>query len=176
MKKKLVKRLVRNLKAIDWKSICIGILLGTILLTVLNLAVFPEITKSELRRLQEAVDACPYSCSEYSENLFDCSNMASMMLDWLEQKYAYESWILIFSKVDLSPGHCLVMSLGHLIEPTTKTVRRSLQGGQNRIEGNLIFYEPDLTDGTYSNSIKIISDLQRFSYPPIEEWQYPKRW
>lgn len=170
------KKFIKSLKKIDWKSIGIGILLATIILSTLNLCVFPELTKSELRRLQEAINACPYSCSEAKENLFDCSNMASMLLDWLEQKYGYESWIVIFSKIDRSPGHCLVMALGHLIEPTTKTERRSLEGGQSRIEGELIFYEPNLADGTYSNNIRIISGAQRLTYGSIEEWQYPKRW
>lgn len=102
----------------------------------------------------------PKKRNEYEENIFDCSNMANMLDDWLEL-HGYESWIIRWTKVDFSNGHAMVLVNGQLIEPTTKTVRVSLF---------------DVADGTYSRNVEIIDEPTQLDVYIESEWWYPKRW
>lgn len=159
---------------IDWKSCVVGIILSTLVLIALNLFVIPE-PKSSLKKMQDDVMSCPYFITEYQANIFDCSNMANMLDKWLESK-GYESWILIFSKINpLEGGHAIIMVYGQLFEPTTKTFR-TLIGGIPIMMGDTMFYPPNLADGTYSNQITIVDDPTQLPFYQESEWSYPKRW
>lgn len=160
---------------IDWKSCAIGIILSFLVLMAFNLFVVPALNKSSLRRLQDDVSSCPYTSTEYQANIFDCSNMANMLDNWLESK-GYESWILIFSKINpLESGHSIIMANGQLFEPTTKTLR-ILIGGIPIMIGDTMFYPPNLTDGTYSNRVTIVDNPTQLPFYEESEWNYPKRW
>jgi len=51
---------------------------------------------SEKQTLKLDIDNAPYNTSEYKENIFDCSNMAALLHDWLETqtqtKWNVEVW------------------------------------------------------------------------------------
>ncbi len=53
-------------------------------------------TLSEKQKLQLDIDNAPYNTSEYQEDIFDCSNMAALLHDWLETqtqtKWNVEVW------------------------------------------------------------------------------------
>ncbi|NJD76317.1 MAG: hypothetical protein FIB08_04370 [Candidatus Methanoperedens sp.] len=53
-------------------------------------------TVSEKQQLQLDIDNAPYNTSEYQEDVFDCSNMAALLHDWLETqtktKWNVEVW------------------------------------------------------------------------------------
>jgi len=118
-------------------------------------------------RLARDIRDCPYSPEEYQEGIFDCSNMANMLDDWLEMK-GHESWIVHWRKLDGSAGHAMVLVNGKLVEPTRKILIESL-----------IYFngEPYMVDGTYSNMVTIIDEPSQLGSGYIEsEWIYPERW
>lgn len=154
------------LEKVNWKTIGLSIFLNVIILFSLSCIILPVMNKSWEQRLQEAILACPYSITEYRENVFDCSNMANMLDDWLEEKYGYETYIMIFQGEN-GVGHTLVVANGRFIEPTSKS---------------LIF---TFRKETYSNllafGIIMIDDVERLIdfYGEslwMQEWSYPKRW
>lgn len=161
MKKKKSRKFIKEIRKIDWKSCLIGIILSFFVLLSFNLFIVPEITKSPFRRLQDAIDACPYSCSEYQAGIFDCSNMANMLDDWLEQKYGYETYIVSWRSVNVIEGHAMVIADGIFIEPTTKRI--------------CLTFRTELY-ADLSTSVTIIDDAERLPYYSVEEWGYPKRW
>lgn len=160
-KTKRLKRIFKEIRKIDWKSCAIGIILSFLVLITFNLFIVPELNKSPLRRLQDAIDLCPYLTSEYQAGIFDCSNMANMLDDWLEQKYGYETCIVSWRSVNIIEGHAMVIVNGQFIEPTTKRLCSSF-----RTE----LYK-DL-----SISVTIINDAERLPNYDLQEWGYPKRW
>lgn len=148
---------------VDLKMFGLAILLVLILTIGFNVFLIPMMTyKDSLLELERKINECPYSIEEYEENVFDCSNMASMLDDWLEL-YGYESWIVIWKKIDASPGHAMLLVNGHLVEPTTKMLRSSLMDMAS--------------EQKYSNQPMIIDEPFQLNFAYTEtEWSYPKRW
>jgi len=115
--------------------------------------------------LEQAITSCPYSRSEYEKDVFDCSNMANMMDDWLEEEYGYETFIVSWRSVDIIGGHAMVIVNGRFVEPTTKSIVWTFR---TELYANL------------STSVTIIDDAERLPNYGTEdwlrEWSYPDRW
>lgn len=154
-----MRKVFRVLKGINWKSCMLGIALGAMILLTFNLTLLPS--KDELRRLQDAINNCPYSPLEYKRGTFDCSNMANMLDDWLEQKYGYETYIASWRNINFVEGHAMVIANGVFIEPTTKSICFTF---------NTPLYE-DL-----STSVTIVEDAEQLPSYSTQEWGYPSRW
>lgn len=67
----------------------------------------------------EDVKACPYNSSEYVENVFDCSNMAYMLYDWLSER-GHKCYVLYIENNTYGIRHNFLFVDGYAIEPTTK--------------------------------------------------------
>jgi len=148
---------------INLKMFGLAILIVVIATIGLNVFFIPMTTYREyLPEFKRIINECPYSIEEYKKDVFDCSNMASMLDDWLEL-HGYESWIVIWNTIDGSSGHAMLLVNGHLVEPTTKTLRLGLM---------------DMTfEGKYSNQPTIIDEPSQLGFTYSEtEWNYPKRW
>lgn len=84
---------------------------------------------SEKQILQLDIDKAPYNISEYQENIFDCSNMAALLHDWLETqtqtKWNVEVWYGCESP-SCREGHEWLEVIGNesnfTIEVTSKTI------------------------------------------------------
>ncbi|HMB46443.1 MAG TPA: hypothetical protein VKL21_11550 [Candidatus Methanoperedens sp.] len=84
---------------------------------------------SEKQILQLDIDNAPYNISEYQENIFDCSNMAALLHDWLETqtqtKWNVEVWYGCESP-SCREGHEWLEVIGNVsnftIEVTSKTI------------------------------------------------------
>lgn len=83
----------------------------------------------EKQILQLDIDKAPYNISEYQENIFDCSNMAALLHDWLETqtqtKWNVEVWYGCESP-SCREGHEWLEVIGNesnfTIEVTSKTI------------------------------------------------------
>ena len=159
--KNKILKFSKEIRKVDWKSCFIGIILSVLILLTFNLIILPEVNKTWDRQLQDAINACPYSPEEYQINVFDCSNMANMLDDWLEQKYGYETYIVVWRSVDGVSGHAMVIANGRFIEPTTKMIVYTFR---TELYADL------------STSVTIIDDAERLPNYSLEEWGYPKRW
>ncbi len=89
----------------------------------------PPAILSEKQILQLDIDNAPYKISEYQENIFDCSNMAALLHDWLETqtqtKWNVEVWYGCESP-SCREGHEWLEVIGNesnfTIEVTSKTI------------------------------------------------------
>lgn len=104
--------------------------------------------------LIEDVKACPYDVSEYERNVFDCSNMAKMLYDYLTEK-GYNCVVVAVWNNSLNIAHAFLFVDGYAIEPTAK----------------------DFAWWFYYKSFKI----DKMEYLDGERlygraWEYPKRW
>lgn len=163
MKQRKMKKFFKGIRQIDWKSCVMGIILSIMILLAFNFLILPELNKSPFRRLQDAIDSCPYITAEYQANVFDCSNMAQMLDDWLEEKYGYESWMVEWRKMNpLESGHVMLLVNGQLVEPTRKSILGTLLH---------LAEEED-----WSNQVTIFDEATQLPYYIESEWSYPKKW
>lgn len=152
---------------INWNTtlmIGVAILLAVLVSVSLNLLIVTPFVNSNdyLTKLRTIIQECPYSVDEYEEGVFDCSNMANMMDDWLEH-HGYECWIVRWRKANpLEAGHAMVLVNGQLVETTRKSICFSLS---------------DMVRGEYSRMVEIIDEPEQLGDSYIaSEWWYPKRW
>ncbi len=130
-------------------------------------------TLSEKQKLQSDIDNAPYNTSEYQENIFDCSNMAALLHDWLETqtqtKWNVEVWFGCESP-SCREGHEWLEVIGkesnYSVEVTSKRIADHL-GNSN--ESYREYY-------SYFN--RHYSSLPKGSGGFIDpkENTYPKRW
>ena len=105
-------------------------------------------------QLIKDVKACPYNISEYERGVFDCSNMAKMLYDFLTEK-GYRCYIVAVWNNSWSIGHALLFVGGYAIEPTTKDFAWWYYNGIFKIDKMEYLNEEELRG---------------------REWIYPKRW
>ena len=65
------------------------------------------------------VKTCPYNTSEYVRGVFDCSNMAKMLYDWLTLK-GHHCVIVGVENYSYGIRHAFLFVDGYAVEPTTK--------------------------------------------------------
>lgn len=65
------------------------------------------------------VRACPYNVSEYVRGLFDCSNMAAMLYDWLTER-GHKCCVVYIENRTYNIKHNFIFVDGYAVEPTTK--------------------------------------------------------
>ena len=128
---------------------------------------------SEKQKLQLDIDNAPYNTSEYKENVFDCSNMAALLHDWLETqtqtKWNVEVWFGCESP-SCREGHEWLEVIGkesnYTVEVTSKKIVDNL-GDSNKSYREY-----------YSYYNRHYSSLPKGSGGFIDpkENTYPKRW
>lgn len=128
---------------------------------------------TERQKLQSDIDNAPYNTGEFQENVFDCSNMAALLHDWLEtqtqSKWNVEVWFGCESP-SCREGHEWLKVIGnesnYTVEVTTKEIV-DLLGNTNK---NYTEY--------YSYYNRHYSSLPKGSGGFIDpkENTYPKRW
>lgn len=97
------------------KLIKIGIFVGVVLI-IAQITVLP-LTLPEAVKLQIDVWQAPYSIRDYEEDEFDCSNMAALLTDNLDQK----GWnATIRAGYGKKYGHAWVEVNGKCVESTAK--------------------------------------------------------
>ena len=100
------------------------------------------------------VKACPYNTTEYVRGVFDCSNMAKMLYDYLTER-GHQCIIVYIENETYEIRHNFLFVDGYAIEPTTK----------------------DFAWWYYNKWIRI----DKFIYLDGKRlygkaWEYPKRW
>jgi len=65
------------------------------------------------------VKLCPYNTSEYVPHVFDCSNMAKMLYDWLTLK-GHHCVIVYVENYTYGIRHNFLFVDGYAVEPTWK--------------------------------------------------------
>ncbi len=128
---------------------------------------------SEKQTLKLDIDNAPYNTSEYKENIFDCSNMAALLHDWLETqtqtKWNVEVWYGCESP-SCREGHEWLEVIGkesnYTVEVTAKIIVDHLENS------NKSYRE------YYSYFNRHYSSLPKGSGGFIDpkENTYPKRW
>lgn len=128
---------------------------------------------SEKQKLQLDIDNAPYNISEYQENIFDCSNMAALLHDWLETqtqtKWNVEVWYGCESP-SCREGHEWLEVIGNesniTVEVTSKTIVNYLGNSNESYREH------------YSYFNRHYSSLPKGSGGFIDpkENLYPKRW
>jgi len=79
-----------------------------VLICILMFCTMAESYDPFVGRLMYIVSYAPYEPSEYSRSIFDCSNMSSLMQEWLN-RFDYETRLLVFgAKETGQPGHIAV--------------------------------------------------------------------
>jgi len=81
-----------------------------------NLASGAVVNQSEVI---EDVKSCPYNTSEYVRGVFDCSNMAKMLYDYLTEK-GHHCVVVYVENRTYDIKHNFLFVDGYAIEPTTK--------------------------------------------------------
>jgi len=100
------------------------------------------------------VKACPYNTSEYVKNIFDCSNMAHMLYDWLSKR-GHICYVMCIENNTYGIKHCFLYVDGYAVEPTTKDWAWWYYEKRFKIDKR-IYVKPCWMYG--------------------KEWKYPKRW
>ncbi len=128
---------------------------------------------SERQKLQLDIDIAPYNTSEYQENIFDCSNMAALLHDWLETqtqtKWNVEVWYGCESP-SCREGHEWLEVIGkesnYTVEVTSKMIVDYLENSNESYKEH------------YSYFNRHYSSLPKGSGGFIDpkENTYPKRW
>jgi len=65
------------------------------------------------------VKSCPYNISEYVKGIFDCSNMAAMLYDWLSER-GHHCRVVYIENWTYDIKHNFIFVDGFAVEPTTK--------------------------------------------------------
>jgi len=102
----------------------------------------------------EDVKACPYNTSEYVVDIFDCSNMAHMLYDWLTE-HGHNCYVVCGKNETIGISHCWLLVDGYVIEPTTKDWAWWLYNRWFEMD-KTIYIDPYWMYG--------------------KEWDYPRRW
>ena len=128
---------------------------------------------SEKQTVQLDIDNAPYNTNEYKENIFDCSNMAALLHDWLETqtqtKWNVEVWYGCESP-SCREGHEWLEVIGkesnYTVEVTAKIIVDHLENS------NKSYRE------YYSYFNRHYSSLPKGSggFKDAKENPYPKRW
>jgi len=105
-------------------------------------------------QLIKDIKACPYNISDYEQGVFDCSNMAKMLYDYLTEK-GYRCCIIAVWNNSWGIGHALLFVEGYAIEPTAKDFAWWYYYGIFKIDKMEYLNEEELRG---------------------REWIYPKRW
>lgn len=128
---------------------------------------------SEKQKLQLDIDNAPYNTSEFKENIFDCSNMAALLHDWLETqtqtKWNVEVWFGCESP-SCREGHEWLEVIGKESNYTVEvTLKKIVDHFENSNEGYREHY-------SYYN--RHYSSLPKGSggFIDAKENTYPKRW
>jgi len=69
--------------------------------------------------LYQDIRECPYNTSWYKRDVFDCSNMAVWMRDYLEEQ-GYTAYVKFGLNTSIGIAHVWVQVNGYVVEPTTK--------------------------------------------------------
>ena len=70
-------------------------------------------------KIMNDVKSCPYNISEYVRGVFDCSNMAAMLYDWLSEK-GHRCRVVYIENWTYDIKHNFIFVDGYAVEPTTK--------------------------------------------------------
>ena len=70
-------------------------------------------------KIMRDVKACPYSTSEYVKDVFDCSNMAKMLYDWLTER-GHKCQVVYIENKTFNIKHNFIFVDGYAVEPITK--------------------------------------------------------
>ena len=70
-------------------------------------------------KIMRDVKACPYSTSEYVKDVFDCSNMAKMLYDWLTER-GHKCQVVYIENKTFNIKHNFIFVDGYAVEPMTK--------------------------------------------------------
>jgi len=102
----------------------------------------------------EDVQMCPYNTSEYVRGVFDCSNMAKMLYDFLTER-GHHCVVVYVENFTYGIKHNFLFVDGYAVEPTTKDFAWWYYQGWYGID-KLIYVKPKWLYG--------------------KEWEYPRRW
>ena len=70
-------------------------------------------------KIMNDVKSCPYNISEYVKGIFDCSNMAAMLYDWLSER-GHHCRVVYIENWTYDIKHNFIFVDGFAVEPTTK--------------------------------------------------------
>ena len=80
-------------------------------------------SNSAFLKLQKDIEEVPYETFEYATDVFDCSNMAGMLTDHLDDSGYNAELVIVHSKVDRKCYHTFVIvDRKVIIEPTHKLI------------------------------------------------------
>jgi len=96
----------------------IGALIMVCFIIFLGISLVGARTANQTQIIED-VKSCPYNISEYIPHIFDCSNMAKMLYDWLTLK-GHHCVIVYVENYTYGIRHNFLFVDGYVIEPTTK--------------------------------------------------------
>ena len=117
-----VKKMKTKLRSIVTWSV-VGIALLFLIASVDAIDVSVGTSNSTFLKLQKDIEEVPYETFEYVTDVFDCSNMAGMLTDHLDDAGYDAELVIVHSKVDRTCYHTFVIvDRKVIIEPTYKLI------------------------------------------------------
>ena len=137
---------------IKWLKKLIFIVLGALLLSQ-GIEITQACVANQSAVIAD-VKACPYNTSEYVVGVFDCSNMAKMLYDYLTER-GHHCIVIYVENKTYDIRHNFLFVDGYAIEPTTKDFAWWYYYGWVGID-KFLYVKPAWMYG--------------------KEWEYPRRW